>query len=321
MNRTLAGLVFVNLLVLSACSQALNERRARSLVQNQMDRLATLTDSSGLLVAVGRLTDLPRETLQERVSFPGARRVVADGYLEETASKITYLDDLTGTYQGPWPVDAGWIFKLEMTINKTTKPPTIDARYGVTCGQDRDCYAGTCQGELQPPNSSRFINCNTRINGAANLPSVALSPRPNNSDQLSGYFTLPNNSFTMPPPGTESQFIQVPMSLHGSSNHQMIEQEVYRYKWSNNLPSDTIVSDKVRLIHAAVDACEDLLLQGETTASCNCKWHSNLSKLLKSIFGKNRLEGTIRATFGKKPDGNWLVTNTTHDVEVYDISK
>jgi hypothetical protein len=310
------------LLMLSGCgSKTLTESRARSLVQARMDLAAKATGQDGLLVDPYELTATLNNRYPQKLTSVGMRRVVGDGYIEEQTPKAIY-PDLTGNFHGQWvyPWLSSVSFIVDITVNSQNRPPMITANYTGRCGGSQlvptmqNCQTGSCQG-LQPEHGVISLSCSTTFNSGTTTNVVGLDLNPQaDQNRITGNFRLQYATVVTPN--------VTPMSLEGAFNRKTIEQEQYVYVWSKKFPADLLFANRfIRLDDAAVDSCENLLLQTETTASCTCKWHSNLSKPLTSMYGKNRLDGTIQATFGKQPDGNWMVTNVNHDIEKYDVSK
>lgn len=62
--------------------------------------------------------------------------------------------------------------------------------------------------------------------------------------------------------------------------------------------------ETAKLGHLVVDSCDQLFLTTETMATATCKVH------MVWTVANRPTELQMKATFGKQPDGNWIVTDT-----------
>ena len=80
--------------------------------------------------------------------------------------------------------------------------------------------------------------------------------------------------------------------------------------------TEPLLIERRKMGHVVIDSCDHLLLEGETFATANCKLHVELTDAGKAALGdagKAALggrppEGTVSASFGKQPDGTWIIT-------------
>jgi hypothetical protein len=66
--------------------------------------------------------------------------------------------------------------------------------------------------------------------------------------------------------------------------------------------------DVVDVGKIVVDSVDKLLLVSETAAAGNFKWHRDYNKIGAALNGTNKQEGVGRVSFGKQPDGTWVIT-------------
>jgi len=291
MKKDTRAWVFValaTLLALTGCGKALTPNRARGLVDDYLVK-------QQVMIPVGDLTSRIGPQYPEKVSVPGIRRLIETGYVEEKAIKVSY-PDLSGSYQGVWP-DAYMgnqpdQISAQISVNAQSRPPFVILQYSIHNFSFNSNKTGSCRGI---EGDDFWMDC-TGDWGTRPVRIHVLLNR-DNPDVLTGEYTI------------ESAFVkQGPMNLHGSSAHRNIEQEKYSYTWTGKVPSGAIMNGAIKLDHVSMDSCENLLLNGETAASCRLKWHSGLDTFRKGVFGRDQLAGEISASFGKQPDGNWIVT-------------
>ena len=298
--------------LMAACgdSKVLTAERAKALAQARLD----MTNQGGVVVNVGTLTSqLNTRTLQTPEQLlPSMKRLLDHGYIEQKSYKIIY-PDLSGTYTGGWAYpqfSRGIGIRVTLSTDQS-RPPNVTGSYTAECGEfDRgalkrrfDCGTGSLAGSLgrQPPyilnpSNHRAFSVWPEELGSFSLMSITLQLG-SSDDTLAGYFQLISG-------------VQNPLLLTGKNSHRNIEQDEYSYNWSQTFPQTFMNGPSMlNLGHGVIDSCDNLLLGSETSASCVVKWHVDLDTPRSALMGPNRVEGTVSATFGKQPDGTWIITS------------
>jgi hypothetical protein len=105
-----------------------------------------------------------------------------------------------------------------------------------------------------------------------------------------------------------------PLSLSGSASGPPIEVKHYTYSFPPKFQSfvasgSSAEQKKVNAGKIEVGAFDHLVLQAsETSAQGGFAWKVRYNELAKILSQKDSSEGIGHATFGKQPDGGWVVT-------------
>lgn len=98
------------------------------------------------------------------------------------------------------------------------------------------------------------------------------------------------------------------MTLTGNGPGGTISVPSFSYAFSDKFKplasprANEIVTGKI-----VVDEVSNLLLVTETVAQANFTWHVTFNDAAKALTGQTTASGTGQMTFGKQPDGNWVL--------------
>jgi FKBP-type peptidyl-prolyl cis-trans isomerases 1 len=304
---------------LGGCSKALTESSAPSVIQKWID-----SQNGGLVSTnAGALTSQVGTEMIDAWSVPDVRRLIKLGFLEEKTVSVSY-PHFAGQYSGVHhevnmfgiSVSTPSVDTLDVQTVSNTRPPHVEGRFR-TCF-DNNCDVGSVSGAVERNGPSTLALSFAEQGGSmfSNRPStrnrlvVALERGP--TDAIVGqYLNIPERGIARP------IYFRVE---HLGPNPQDIQQDVYVYKWTNNLPTDTFTGGMLNLGHLVVESCEHLLPASETAASAACKTHVKLTAAAEAVFGSRPTDGLMQASFGKQPDGTWIGTSIKYSPPPYGIS-
>jgi hypothetical protein len=98
------------------------------------------------------------------------------------------------------------------------------------------------------------------------------------------------------------------MTLTGSGPGGSISVPSFSYAFSSKFkPLPSPHEDQIDAGEIEVGEVSDLLLVTETIAQANFTWHVAFNDAAKALAGQTMASGTGGMTFGKQPDGNWVL--------------
>ncbi len=316
MNRaSLIVLAFGISLLCGGCSKTLTQSRAAKLAQSYVDK----QNEGTVGTFIGALTNQLGPEMPQPLQAAGIQRLIQAGYIEERKTMVAY-PNLAGQFSGGHEINIMGPTRLDDTLElrtiSTSKPPQVQGSFKTCFGNS--CEAGSVNGAIQRngpsnltlsfqqrenPISDRWVTRSRTLNVSL----VRGQP-----DALVGtYYTGQENPFVS---AQNSQF-----RANGRAESGDIQQEVFVYSWTSKLPKDTVQGATLKLGHLVVDACEQLLLNSETTARATCKTHVKMTSESETIFGKGPTDQAMEVAFGKQPDGNWLVTSVSYQPPNYQL--
>jgi len=292
------------LTVTSGCSKKLTQSRAVKLTQEVIDK-----SKGGVIVSIAPVTAVLAQEFSDAAAPvpPAILPLVQAGLIRRRTIPLKYPNiagQYTGTYTSVFnkPLEA----KLVVTLQDGSAPPRVQGTFE-TCAvwvetevhngpiTHRNCGTNNVSGVL---NANGATNLIFTVNALEPPTNMQLTLTRGNPDDLSGR--------------VHSGSTDLPVKLQGHSGPD-IQQSMYMYEWSDKLPKDALVSGYTvnggRLI---VDTCDQLLLQDETKATAICSGHLEPTGAVKTILGDGFKTISIRATYGKQPDGEWVGTAANH---------
>jgi hypothetical protein len=277
-------------------TKELNESTARELIKDRMSKVPyriPVEDITRLLART--LVDFKTVNL---ASGPGAtlKRLLEKGYVLQTADIVSY-PKISGTFMTddcqvlvgdrPTPCRKGW--HLEMVPNS---------------------FSVTGEYLFLPPASYPFGSKRIGARGTV---------QPDGKVELhveeGGYGTP---SYTYAEEGSAAYLVATPPSFEtvgtrykGSATGKRVDVKWYTYSWSPDFQKQLVGTGDATYVvgggYEQVGDVSDLRLVTDTQATAKFSFRVSLNDLGKLFIPSQPPNGTVQATFGKKPDGTWFV--------------
>ncbi len=316
-GRSLACLsVGLCALTIQSCSKALTASSAVGNAQKFIDDHG----DGGVNTFAGELTNQIGAEMPQHWTNSCVQRLIKIGYLQERTATTTY-PNLTGEFKGTHttPFASGFVDTLSLRT-APTNPPRVEGSFRF-CLRPPNTFYGTCnwgpvtgvvmkygaQTRLSMKTSMQWIyRSDAEMNvDPLNLPSALGGPL----GAVGGTSPLAVTLERGNPDNLVGSFETAALQLHGNAAKPDIQREVFVYSWTDKLPRDTFNGSLLQLGHLVIDTCDNLLLSSETSATASCSTHIKLTDAAKIIFGERPTTRSLRATFGKQPDGGWVCVN------------
>ena len=293
MNRLFATGLWIGIAALCGCSKALTESSAVKVAQQFVDTQNGGTVSTDIRQLTSLLVSEQLQPLQQ----PGIQRLVKEGFIEEKKIMLPF-PNFAGLFIGPYENNIIYTFHFQTVA---ANPPRIEGYYNDCLGGA--CWGGFLNGVVQRIGPSTVTL--TQQGGDRIVRTLTASLTRGQPDVIAG--TLGNITLGG----------QAGIRLEGHVIGPDIPTAVYIYSWTDKLSKDAITIVMFKLGHLVVDSCEHLLLGTETSATATCKTHINLTKEATVVFGNRPTEQSLQASFGKKPDGDWIGTQVNYSPPQY----
>lgn len=212
-------------------------------------------------------------------------RLLKAGYITQAREDLTYRN-VTGTYKcnthSRWG-NAIYTFTLSMQpgYNAVSGEYTFDWQYSES--------AGPVHGEVMQDGHLRLV----------------YGPM---SSQTTYEITVEGNTTRLTGPNL---FVQDggQMTVVGTGPGGFVTVPRYSYVFSDKFKELLDPSgDLIRGGKIEIDDVHNLLLATETVAAARVTWHADLNNAATILLGKDKIDGEGSATFGKQPDGAWVLT-------------
>lgn len=321
MKSWLGCALVVGLLALAGCSKALTESSAGGVVQKFVDaqndgQVSTRADS--LINNVG--IEMPM-----RWAAAGAQRVLKAGLLQEKTIPATY-PNFSGQFTGHYGAVLGEHTLTSYNFTAVAvdgQQPYLSGSFSACDIYDgsgarfagRDCAEGTINGPIQRNGAGRSNFTFLRNRSPISLFQLAIGIITHEPQLIQMSLVRGNpDMIQLSADGTTFQ-------LQGHATGQDFQHEVYVYSWPASMPKGLFSGRMLMLGHLVVEGCEHLLLGTETTATATCRTHIKLTKDAEIVFGSASTDQSLQASFGKQPDGKWIVTQIGYIPPQYTIAQ
>jgi hypothetical protein len=243
-------------------------------------------------------------------SGPEVRRLIKEGYLEEKTVAVSY-PNFSGQYRGVFRKQYRFgsqpaVVIIDIQTISNTRPPHVEGQFK-TCEEREPCEVASVSGSVRRSGMSTLT---LTFPAGRDSKKFEVALERGQTDAMVAHY--------------EAAMFAGQTHLranHVGPNPSDIQQDVYVYQWTNNLPRDTFNGERLILGHLVVDSCEHLLLASETAATASCKTHIKLTGGAEAIFASRSTEQSMKASFGKQPDGTWVGTGVEYTAPPYSLSQ
>jgi hypothetical protein len=313
MSKQLLSVIVLSLgvLLVCGCSQTLNNSRAAKLAQSYIDS----QNGGTVQTSIGGLTNQLGLEMSAPLQAVGIQRLIQAGYIEERKMTVAY-PNFSGHFSGGHdaPLVGRTQDTLELQAVAATKPPQVQGSFKI-CESPYSCVDGSVNGVIQKNGPSDLTLSYQTRDMLSRAPvtvntTLSVSLSRGASDVLSGVYLW----------GKENMFVGAQRSAFRVTGRVVgpdIQQEVFVYSWTGKLPKGTVDGAALKLGHLIIDSCEQLLLNSETSAGATCKTQVTLTREAEMVFGSSPTDQPMGVTFGKQPDGTWVVTSVRYTPPPY----
>jgi hypothetical protein len=274
-------------------------------LDKDQDRGSYFVDCDQLRTFIGRETtdDFQAGTFGRGTAEDVLKGLMGAGYLSRTVETST-IPDLAGSYSGRLGTNSQYsrLKSMSFTLKWHEGTSQFSGPYRLEDPQVSCWMTGTAiavaqkQGMVQLDFNQQAAGPDCWLSPV--VEDLDVSPQSGRGPRLAGPC----------PRGPSPTSCDIDLRTSGGAASQLTIRR-YTYSFSQGFLKLMSKDGKLRGGPIQADEVRDLLLDpGGASAQGKFAWHANLNEPSKLVAGKPKVEGVGRVAFGKRPDGDWVVT-------------